>query len=175
MAPQPVVVFPYDPEWPETFVSIRRALTEALRKTAIAIEHVGSTSVPGMAAKPIIDIDIVIGSEAELTCAISKLAAIGYRYEGEKGVVGRHAFRPPTDLPKHHPYVCAVGNPELNRHLAFRDHLRENESDAKAYAKLKRELAERFGTDRDGYSEAKTAFVEEVLRKVAAKLKRSQR
>jgi GrpB-like predicted nucleotidyltransferase (UPF0157 family) len=167
MVPQPVVVVPYDPDWPDAFASIRSSLTDALGESAVAIEHVGSTSVPGLAAKPVIDIDIVIAHEAGLPLVTSKLATIGYRYEGERGVAGRHAFRPPDGLPKHHLYVCAVGNSELERHLAFRDHLRANRSDALAYANLKRELADRFGTDREGYSQAKTTFVEGVLRKVA--------
>lgn len=135
----------------------------------MSIEHVGSTAVPGLAAKPVIDIDVVIASEADLPSVISELAAIGYVYEGEIGIAGRHAFRPPGDLPKHHPYVCAVDNRELQRHLAFRDHLRENKRDAQAYGELKCELAEHFGADRDGYAQAKTAFVEDVLRKVAEK------
>ncbi len=167
MARSPVIVVPYDPAWPAFFASIKAHLAVALGETALAIEHVGSTSVPGLAAKPIIDIDAVIASEADLPQAIGKLAGVGYQHEGEIGIVGRHAFRQPDGLPKHHLYVCAVGNAELKRHLAFRDHLRENDHDAQAYGDLKQELAQRFGSDRDGYTEAKTAFVEKMLRKAA--------
>jgi GrpB-like predicted nucleotidyltransferase (UPF0157 family) len=160
---QPVLIVPYDPAWPLVFETLRSRLAHALGPRALRIEHVGSTAVPGLAAKPVIDIDVVIASDAELPAVIQDLAAIDYLYEGEKGIAGRHAFRPPEGGPKHHPYVCAVGNRELERHLAFRDHLREHAPDAEAYGRLKRELAERFGADRDGYTLAKTAFVEAVL------------
>ena len=167
MVSQPIIVVAYDPVWPRAFELISSRLVAALGEVALRIEHVGSTSVPGLAAKPIIDLDIVIDSDAHLPLAIGRLAKIGYLHEGDLGVAGRHAFRPPEDLPKHHPYVCAVGNAELERHLAFRDHLRRHTNDALAYARLKRELAERFGPDREGYAAAKTSFVEDVLGKVA--------
>ncbi len=131
--PTAIVIAPYDPAWPQVFESIRSRLAEALGATALTIEHVGSTAVPGLAAKPVIDIDVMIASEADLPSAISALATIGYVHEGEIGIPGRHAFRPPAGLPKHHPYVCALGSRELQRHLAFRDHLRENARDAQAY------------------------------------------
>jgi GrpB-like predicted nucleotidyltransferase (UPF0157 family) len=171
MALQPVIIVPYDPSWPALFAAIKSRLIAAMGQCAIAIEHVGSTSVPGLAAKPIIDLDVIIARETDLPAAIRKLAIIGYGYEGENGVIGRHAFRPPADLPKHHPYVCAVGNPEPERHLTFRDHLRDSDSDAQAYATLKRDLAGRFGSNREGYSAAKTAFVEEMLLKATERLK----
>ena len=165
MAPQPIVIFAYDPAWPDAFELIRSRLAEALGDLALGIEHVGSTSVPGLPAKPIIDIDVVIASDAHLPSVIGQLATIGYLHEGDLGIAGRHAFRAPDDLPKHHPYVCSAGNRELQRHLAFRDHLRGHPDDALAYANLKRDLAARFGSDRDGYSAAKTSFVEEMLRR----------
>jgi GrpB-like predicted nucleotidyltransferase (UPF0157 family) len=165
----PIVVVAYDPAWPDVFELIRTQLAAALGDIALAIEHVGSTSVPGLAAKPIIDIDMVIASDTHLPAAIRRLAEIGYIYEGDLGIPGRHAFRPPEGLPKHHPYLCAADNPELKRHLAFRDHLRSNPGAVLAYADLKRDLAERFGFDRDGYSVAKTGFVEEVLRRAAGR------
>lgn len=166
--PQPVVIFPYDPAWPQVFAAIEARLVEALGGCALAIEHVGSTAVPGLAAKPIIDIDVVIAAETDLPLAAGRLASIGYAHKGEQGVAGRHAFSRPQDLPSHHLYVCAADNLELARHLAFRDHLRASPGDAGAYARLKYELAERFGADRDGYSQAKSAFVEQMLRKAAS-------
>lgn len=163
--PAPVVIVDYDPAWPIVFAGLSARLAEALGGTALSIEHVGSTAVPGLAAKPIIDLDIVIVSETVLPDAICKLAAVGYAYEGGRGLAGRHAFSPPSGLPKHHPYVCACDNAELGRHLAFRDHLRRHPADSEAYGRLKRALAERFRDDRDGYTNAKTAFVEDVLRR----------
>lgn len=163
--PAPVVIVEYDPAWPVVFAELRERLAKTLGETALRIEHVGSTAVPGLAAKPIIDLDIIIQSDAALPEVISKLAAIGYVHEGDLGLAGRHAFSPPSDLPKHHPYVCATGNAELERHLAFRDHLRANPTAAELYGQLKRELAERFRHDREAYAVAKTAFVEDVLRR----------
>lgn len=161
--PEVIVIQPYDARWPEDFEIIRARLAAALGDTALRIEHVGSTSVPGLAAKPVIDLDIVIARETDLPRAISKLQVIGYRYEGEKGIPGRHAFGAPAGLPVHHLYVCALGNRELKRHLAFRDYLRANPLEAEKYAELKYNLARQFGSDRDGYSEAKTTFVEAAL------------
>jgi GrpB-like predicted nucleotidyltransferase (UPF0157 family) len=138
-------------------------MAAALGDAVISIEHVGSTSVLGLPAKPIIDIDIVIARTADLPEAIWSLGTIGYLYRGEYGVPGRHAFQAPVGLPEHHSYVCVRGSRELTRHLTFRDHLRTHPDRAQAYGALKQRLAERFGTDRDGYAVAKTAFVEEML------------
>ncbi len=162
--PRPVIIMPYDPDWPRHFGLIRDRMAAALGATALAIEHVGSTSVPGLPAKPIIDIDIVIASTADLADAIWSLGRMGYVYRGEYGVPGRHAFRAPDGLPEHHCYVCVTGNRELTRHLTFRDHLRRHPDRAQAYGDLKQALAARFGTDRDGYAVAKTDFVEGMLR-----------
>ncbi len=170
MPSQPIIIANYDPAWPETFRTLSLRLSEALDPLARRIEHVGSTSVTGLAAKPIIDIDIVIPHEADLALATDRLAAIGYVYEGQKGIEGRHAFKPPNDLPKHHPYVCAEDNAELARHLAFRDHLRRSPDDVRAYADLKRALATRYGADRDGYTDAKAEFVEAILRRAASSI-----
>jgi GrpB-like predicted nucleotidyltransferase (UPF0157 family) len=161
--PEPVIIVPYDPAWASSFASIRSRLSDALGDVALDILHVGSTSVVGLAAKPIIDIDVVIDSEDAVPSVIERLAAIGYVFEGDLGVPGRYAFAPPPGLPKHHPYVCAKDSPELARHVAFRDFLRGNPEESAAYGNLKFELASRFGRDRDGYSRAKTEFVEEAL------------
>ncbi|MFK0333786.1 GrpB family protein [Rhizobium sp. NPDC090275] len=133
----PVIIVPYDPIWPKDFVQIRDEIAMALGPTALEIEHIGSTAVPGLAAKPIIDIDVVIPTESALSLVISKLSQLGYSYEGEKGIEGRHAFAQPSRLPTHHLYVCAAGNPELRRHLAFRDYLRANPDAARNYGLLK--------------------------------------
>ncbi|QND72810.1 GrpB family protein [Tardiphaga robiniae] len=160
---KPVIIVPYDPAWPAKFVQIRDEILAALGSTALAVEHIGSTSVPGLDAKPIIDIDVIISTEADLSTAISKLSKAGYTYEGEKGIEGRHALAQPSGLPAHHLYVCAAGNPELKRHIAFRDSLRANPDVAKSYGALKKCLAEKFGSDREGYTDAKAAFIAEVL------------
>jgi GrpB-like predicted nucleotidyltransferase (UPF0157 family) len=168
---RPVIVVDYDPAWPGQFEELRQALAGGLGDVAQRIEHVGSTSVPGLTAKPILDIDIVIESRAILPAAIERLAMLGYEHQGDLDVDGREAFRsrgaptvhPPRTWPAHHLYVCARDNRELRRHLTFRDWLRSHDEDATSYGRLKRELARRFPNDMDEYCEAKTDFVEGIL------------
>ena len=126
--------------------------------------HVGSTAVPGLAAKPIIDLDVVVASRDEVPRAIEALDRLGYAHRGDLGVPGREAFRGPATVPGHHLYLCAADSSELRRHLAFRDHLRSHPGSAAEYARLKRDLAARHQGDREAYTRGKTAFVEEILR-----------
>lgn len=159
----PIVVAPYDPEWPRTFAQLREQLWPAVRDHALAVEHVGSTSVPGLAAKPIIDLDIVIGSDAELAPVSAALVALGYRAEGDLGIPDRYAFSAPEGAPRQHLYVCLSGSTALRNHLAVRDFLRAHPEEAAAYGALKLELA-RTAPDMDAYVRGKTAFVLSVLR-----------
>ena len=156
------------------FESFREVYQRAFGELAIAIEHVGSTSVPGLAAKPIIDIDVVIPSRDDLPSAVMRLALLGYRHEGDIGVPGREAFGRDGDeeiprdgsgrrWPAHHLYVCAMDSKELERHLTFRDWLRSNPAVAADYGALKRRLADACRDDRDAYTEAKTNFIEAAL------------
>jgi len=142
-------------------------VASALGPIALDIVHIGSTSVPGLAAKPIVDVDVVVAAATDISRVVGTLSKVGYVYEGEKGVDGRHAFEQPRDLPPHHLYVCASDNPELKRHIAFRDFLRGNPEEASAYATLKKDLADRFGSDREGYTNAKSAFIAEVLSRLS--------
>lgn len=153
----------YDPAWPALFCELRDGLPAGLRMRARSIEHVGSTAVPGLAAKPIIDIDIVVADQADVAEAITMLAAAGYPHKGDAGVPGREAFDQPPHLPEHHLYLCVEGAGPLVAHLRLRDHLRANPGTAREYAALKRELTAAYGDDREGYTEAKTAFIERVL------------
>jgi GrpB-like predicted nucleotidyltransferase (UPF0157 family) len=164
----PVVICDYDPAWAVEFEQLRERLADALSGLAIAIEHIGSTAVPGLAAKPIVDIDIVVVSSEALPAAKEKLARIGYTFEGDLGIEGRFAFSPPPDEKRHHIYVCESKNPELRRHLAFRDLLRGNSQLAAEYAILKRHAAEHFRQDRPGYVAAKTTFIESALASLSA-------
>ncbi|HZO92729.1 MAG TPA: GrpB family protein [Candidatus Baltobacteraceae bacterium] len=161
---EPVVVVPYDPAWEGTFRRVRERVAGALGDLAVGVEHVGSTAVPGLAAKPIVDVDAIVRRAEDVPEAIRALAAIGYAHLGDLGIAGREAFRAPSDLPRHHLYVCAVATPELRAHLAFRDALRADRALAERYAALKRDLAERYRDDRDAYTEGKSAFVRSVLR-----------
>jgi GrpB-like predicted nucleotidyltransferase (UPF0157 family) len=165
MAPagRPIVIYDYDESWPLTFVQLRDGLPQALCELAVAIEHVGSTSVPGLAAKGAIDMDVVVPTSADIPEAIRLLASAGYEHLGDRGIPGREAFTPPAGLPDHHLYVCAAGAEPLLAHLRLRDRLRASPQDAADYAALKRALAARFGSDRDGYTEAKSEFIERLL------------
>lgn len=163
MRGKPIEIVPYDSRWPEVFEEIRRRVATALGDVAIAIEHVGSTAVPGLAAKPVVDLDVVVRSVEDVPMAIARLQPLGYVREGDLGIPGREAFRAPPGTPSHHLYVCAQDSIALQRHLRLRDYLRTHPGAAAAYADLKRELAVRFRDDRDGYTEAKIEFIEAAL------------
>jgi GrpB-like predicted nucleotidyltransferase (UPF0157 family) len=143
MNTQPIVV-EYDPTWAIEFSALSAVLANALGPLALAIYHVGSTSIPGMCAKPILDVDIELAPDAGIEAASQVLASLGYQYKGELGIADRHAYdRLSANVPyceerrewmEQHVYVCPTGARELIRHLAFRDKLR-------ASADLRRESA----------------------------------
>src|ERR1700738_1203567 len=114
----------YDPSWPEAFSKLAARVQATLGSLVITIEHIGSTAVPGLAAKPIIDLNVFLASPVDIPKAIRLLASIGYAHEGDLGIAGREAFRTPPDEPRHHLYVLIAGAKELRRHLAFRNALR---------------------------------------------------
>jgi GrpB-like predicted nucleotidyltransferase (UPF0157 family) len=154
----------YDSSWPLTFASLQAPIWEALRGIALSVEHVGSTSVPGLAAKPIIDIDAIVPSRAEMPAAIDRVAALGYVHCGTLGIEDREAFESPVGLPAHHLYACVQGSAALANHLAIRDCLRRNPAAAAAYGRLKKQLAEQFPVDVESYIAGKTDFLLEILR-----------
>lgn len=160
----PVVIVDYDESWPALFEELVRPVRAAVSGLASEVEHVGSTAVPGLAAKPVIDIDVVVRSPDDVSGAIERLRGLGYVYQGDKGIPGREAFLwPPQSVP-HHLYVVVAGSGPHVDHVAFRDHLRRNADAAREYAALKRALAERYGEDRIGYTNAKSDFVANALR-----------
>jgi GrpB-like predicted nucleotidyltransferase (UPF0157 family) len=174
---EPVVLAAYDPAWPAMFERVRERLAAALGEAAVGIEHVGSTAVPGLEAKPILDIDVVVRHADDIPRAIARLRAVGYEHLGDLGIAGREAFRAPASDagPRHHVYACAVGTPELIAHLALRDELRADPGLAARYAALKRGLAERYRDDRDAYAEGKSAFIGAVLRRQRTERRRGSR
>ncbi|MDR6555628.1 GrpB family protein [Paenibacillus qinlingensis] len=161
----PIAVVAYDPEWVLIFEQIRDFVLPAVSDLVIGIEHVGSTSVPGLAAKPIIDVDVVVKAPEHMRIAVQRLAALGYVHEGDLGVTGREAFIPPQSMMWHHLYVVPVDNLELKRHLLFRDYLRSHPEEATTYGELKHELAHRFRDDRGAYSLGKSEYVTGVLQR----------
>ena len=172
-----ITISDYDPAWPAQFDEVRACLLEELPEESgiVEVEHVGSTAVPGLAAKPMIDIHVVIAEESHLGRMITELAHLGYIHKGDRGVMGREAFQrkgpdvplrdPRMDWAPHHLYVSVEGSRELDRHLALRDHLREDESDREAYAALKRDLAARENMDMEAYTAGKAEFIAAILAK----------
>ena len=144
--------------WPDEFERLRARVAGAVGDVAVAIEHVGSTAVPGLAAKPVIDMVVVVEPH-DLQTAVERLVAIGYVHRGNLGVEGREAFGVPDGERRHHLYVSPTDSEELRAQLAFRDRLRTNPELAAEYEGLKRELVVRFRNDREGYTDAKTDFV----------------
>jgi GrpB-like predicted nucleotidyltransferase (UPF0157 family) len=163
----PIIVVDYDPQWPELFKALRTPIAGALGDLAAAVEHIGSTAVPGLAAKPVIDIDVLLASTAGLPEAVRRLASVGYGHRGNLGVDGREAFRQPPG-PAHHLYVCPADSVEYRRHIAFRDYLRAHPEIAKVYAELKGSLAVKHRDERQRYNAGKEQFVEEILRQALA-------
>jgi len=159
----PIVVVDYDPAWPALFAALRAPVAAALGVLTVAVEHVGSTAVPGLAAKPIIDLDVAIPSVSALDTAIERLVALGYVHKGDQGIPGRAAFDWPLHVRRHHLYVCARDSAEYRRHLLFRDYLRAHPDSAAAYTALKRHLAARYRTQREAYTDAKGPFIGDVL------------
>ncbi len=163
-----VIVQSYDESWKTDFIAIRDELDAALKDLALRIEHVGSTSVEGLSAKPIIDIDVVISDRSVLPEVVSALGSIGYSHEGDLGIPGREAFKyeGKDHLRKHHLYVCAQDSEELKRHLAFRDYLRSHPEAASEYGRIKEEGAALYPYDIDRYIEHKSPFIENVYKQL---------
>ena len=161
-----VVVQAYDEAWEQSFAAIRSEIQEALGELALRIEHVGSTSVRGLSAKPIIDVDIVIRDMSVFDAVASRLRAIGYRHEGDLGIAGREAFKydGKEHLQKHHLYVCPQDSAELKRHIAFRDYLRAHPEAVREYGRIKEEGAVLYPYDIDGYMAHKSPFIERIYR-----------
>lgn len=145
------------------FERLRARIEAALGDVQARVEHVGSTAVPGLAAKPIVDIDVIVG-RADVDRAVERLAALGYRpAEYRLEIPDRHALAWPEDEKRHHIYVCPDDSVELDRHLRFRDRLRQDPGLAGEYGELKRELARVHRDDRVKYGDLKTGFVERAL------------
>lgn len=161
-----VLVVDYDPSWPDKFEELRRAVWPAVRDVALAIEHVGSTAVAGLAAKPIIDMDVVVAARDRMPEAIARLGVLGYVHRGNLGIEDREAFTAPVPSPAHHLYVCLQGSAALANHLALRDFLRRDRAAAAEYGRIKKQLAARFPTDMASYIAGKTDYILAVLRRM---------
>ena len=166
-----VIVTPYNKAWESDFEAIRTELAAALGDLAIGIEHVGSTSVEGLSAKPCIDIDVVIKDYSVFDEVVGRLAAIGYIHEGNLGIKDREAFKysDKPHLQKHHLYVCPQNSKELRRHITFRNFLKSHPEAVRQYGAVKEAAARLFPNDIDGYIRYKTPCIEELYRQCGLK------
>ena len=169
---RPVLVVDYDPHWPARFRSLAGRIAGVLRGMAASIEHVGSTSVPGLAAKPIIDIDVLLASDAEFAEVALRLAKIGYVHQGDLGIPGREAFKASRSTIPHHLYVCPPRSKAFRDHVVLRSYLRNHPHEAAQYGRLKKTLAARFPHDREAYQAAKSSFVDELTQRALVELGR---
>jgi GrpB-like predicted nucleotidyltransferase (UPF0157 family) len=168
--PEPVIICDYDPKWPQRYETLRLPVSEALGDLPAEMAHVGSTAVPGLAAKPTIDIVIRLRAAHDLPAAIERLARLGYAHEGDFGIAGREAFATPPGYGPHdhHLYVCAPDWPGYGDQIVFRDYLRAHADAADAYALLKRSLALEHRNNRRAYTDGKAAFVSAILDRARA-------
>lgn len=159
-----IVVEKYNHEWPKWYEEIYSIIWPNVSSHAKSIEHVGSTSVNGLAAKPIIDIDIIAEDQKQINLIINSLEKLGYRHRGNLGVEGREAFYNPEKIKyAHHLYVCLEGSDSLLNHLTLRDHLKKNSEDVREYSELKIDLAQKHSHDIESYVEGKTNFILNIL------------
>ena len=159
-----VVVLPYNVQWKDDFEKIKSEIINAIGDLIIGVEHVGSTSVEGMSAKPCIDLDVIIKDYSDFDIIVSRLEMIGYIYEGNLGIKDREAFKyfNKPHLRTHHLYVCPQKSEELYRHIAFRDFLRSNVDAVKKYSYVKEMAARLFPHDIEKYMEYKSPCIEEL-------------
>jgi len=158
----PIELADYDPAWPGLFAREARRIRATLRERALRIEHVGSTAVPGLAAKPIIDILLIVGDSADEETYVPALEAAGYVLRIREPDLDEHrVFKgPDTNINLH---VLSRGCPEIDRMLLFRDRLRSNDPDREEYERAKRELAQKTWKYVQNYADAKGATVERII------------
>ncbi len=172
---QKIIVVDYDPIWKRWFEELKEIILQQLSGLDITIEHVGSTSVEGLPAKPIIDLDIIAENNNDIQAIIIGLEKSGYIHQGDLGILGREAFRKcRANVPfshessrviDHHLYLCHKGNVALENHLSLRNYLRKNPQAVSEYGNLKKQLAKEFPYDIDAYVEGKSEFITGILEK----------
>jgi GrpB-like predicted nucleotidyltransferase (UPF0157 family) len=157
-----IEIFDYDPRWPGAFETHAEKIADALGAAALRIEHIGSTSVPGLAAKPIIDILLVVANSADEESYLPSLEAAGYRLRVREPEFHEHRMlrTPSRDV---HLHVFSPDSPEIERYLVFRDRLRKDVHDRQAYEAVKRKLATQCWPDMNAYAAAKADIVERVI------------
>ena len=162
MCKRVIEVLDYDPAWPELFEVERGLLGDVLGRIATRIHHIGSAAVPGLAAKPIIDILIEVTSLADLDGHSEEMSGLGYAAKGEFGIAGRRYFQKDGYQRTHQVHAFAAGDSNILRHIAFRDYLRANPEIAREYGQLKKEIAAACGNDIGRYCDGKDAYVKRL-------------
>ncbi len=164
----PLIVVDYDPQWPILYEEEKDRILGLIGRLVVAIEHIGSTAVPGLGAKPIIDIMVAVHRLADAEECVEPLRSIGYEYVPEYNDIipeRRYFHKGPAEARTHHLHVVELASDFWERHLLFRDFLRTHPEEAEQYYDLKKELATHYRSDREAYTEAKTAFIESVVDK----------
>jgi len=162
-----IIVVPHDENWKHEFGKLKDEISPLLEDLIISIEHVGSTAVRGLYAKPIIDMNVIIDDFSILPIVIQRLSQINYTHVGDLGIIDREAFKY-TDKPhlmEHHLYVCSKNSLEHKRQIAFRDYLRLNPDDCEKYSRIKIEMAKKFPHDIDNYISGKQSVILEIYEK----------
>jgi GrpB-like predicted nucleotidyltransferase (UPF0157 family) len=159
-----IEILDYDTNWPRKFETHAKIIAGALGNTALGIEHIGSTAVPDLAAKPIVDILVVVPDSADESAYLPQLEAAGYVLRVREPNWNEHRmFRTPEqDV---HVHIYSVGCEEIQRNLVFRNHLRRNIDDRRLYEQKKRKLAEKEWSDMNAYADAKTEVIESIIAK----------
>lgn len=167
--PQHIIVLDYNTEWALQFEIEKEKISTILKDNCIAIYHIGSTSVPGLVAKPVIDIMVAVKSLEQVDMISEDFSHIGYEYLGEFGIAGRRYLRKGGDERTHQIHIFHMDDwNNIKRHLAFRDYMRTHKNERDEYAKIKKELAQSFPYDIDGYCDGKEEFVCKVEERALA-------
>ena len=170
-----VEVVPHNPEWRDAFEAEAKPVAAALGENVVAIHHIGSTAIPNIYAKPVIDMLVEVNDITAVDGQRSAMESRGYEVMGEYGISGRRYFRKNNQegIRTHHLHAFEVGSAEVERHLAFRDYMIAHPGEAQRYSELKRRLAEEHPQSPDGYMDGKDGFIKEMDRR-AARWRRSQ-
>lgn len=164
-----VEVVPHDPRWRDAFAAEAKRVASALGDNVSAVHHIGSTAIPDIHAKPVIDLLVEAGDIAEVDGRSSAMELLGYEVMGEYGIPGRRYFRKDNGegIRTHHVHVFEAGSAEAERHLAFRDYMIAHPAEAQSYSELKRKLADEHPQSIDDYMDGKDDFIKEADRRAA--------